>query len=158
MSHHSDARVAGDIMQRTPLTVAAATPLDTLAHQLLDARLDGACVLDDAGQLRGVVTVMDLLFQEQPARPPNVFTFFDAVFSLERRQAREAFVRKLTGSTVAEVMTVEVVTADIDTPLDLIAEWMVQDHLTVVPVVDTEGGLLGVVDKQAMLKAAFSAR
>jgi CBS domain-containing protein len=70
MSHHSDARVAGDIMDRSPLTVSAATSLDTLAHQLLDARLDGACVLNDEQHLRGVVTVMDLLFQEQGGRPP----------------------------------------------------------------------------------------
>jgi CBS domain-containing protein len=157
MSHHSDARVAGDIMDRSPLTVSAATSLDTLAHQLLDARLDGACVLNDEQHLRGVVTVMDLLFQEQPARPPNVFAFFDAVFSLERRSAREEFVRKLTGNTVADVMTVDVTTCEIDTGLDRIAELMVQQHLTVIPVVDADGGLLGVVDKQVMLKAAFSA-
>lgn len=156
MSRHTDARVAGDVMDRTPLTVRGETPLDDLAHRLIKDRLDGACVLDDSGKLVGVVTTMDLIFQEQAARPPHVFAFLDAVFAFDRRRQRRAFIRKLTGNAVADIMTVEVITAQIDTPLSLIAERMVQQHLTVLPVVDSEGSLLGVVDKRAMLHAAFA--
>ncbi len=156
MSRHSDARVAGDVMDRAPLTVSGDTSLDDLAQHLIKGRLDGACVVDDGNRLVGVITTMDLIFQEQQARPPHVFAFLDAVFAFDRRRQRKAFIRKLTGNAVADIMTVDVITAQIDTPLSTIAEQMVEQHLTVLPVVDGDGGLLGMVDKRAMLQAAFT--
>ena len=136
-----------------PTTIAAEATVDTLAQILLDERIDGACIVDDAGQLRGIVTSMDLIYQEQPVHLPSFFVFLEALIPIGGTSADE--MRKLAGATIAEIMTTEVISVTPETPLDEVATLMVEKHLTLLPVVEA-GRLVGLIDKRAMLKAAFA--
>ena len=75
-------------------------------------------------------------------------TYVDvSVEELERictlaRQAQE----RLFGSAVcADVMTREVITANYDTPVSKVWEWMVQHRIRSVPVVEPKGFVLGII-------------
>lgn len=144
---------AKDIMDRTPRTVDPNLAVKELADLLLNERLDGVCVCE-GGRLMGVVTAMDLIFQEKPVHLPSFFLFLDAMIPLESRRHAEQEFRKITGARVADIMTTEPRTVDPDTPLDEIARLMVDEHFTLVPVVEGDR-LVGVIDKPAMLRVAF---
>ncbi len=145
---------ASDIMDRTPPTVAPDVLVKDLARRLLDERLDGVCVVED-GQLAGVVTAMDLIFQEQPVHLPSFFVFLDALIPLENPRRAEHDLEKIAGARVADIMSTDVRTATPNTPAEELARMMVEHHLSIVPVVDGRR-LAGVVDKRGMLRAAFT--
>lgn len=146
---------AHEIMDRSPLTVAQDLEVGELAQWLLETRADGAIVVDGRTVL-GVVTAMDLVFQEKRVQLPTLVAFMDAVLPLGTRRT-EAELAKITGATVGEIMTTPAVTVPFDTPLGRIATQMVEQHHTLVPV--TQGGVLvGVIDKRAVLSAVFGAR
>lgn len=142
MEHARDVMVAAH-----PVHPALSIP--ELARLLLDEDLDGVCVVRD-DKLVGVVTAMDLVFRRKKVHTPFTFALLDLVLEFGRgRTERE--LEKITAATVGQLMTADVVTARPDTPLDEIATWMVEQHLTVVPVLD-DGQLVGVVTKPAIVR------
>jgi CBS domain-containing protein len=144
---------ASDVMDREVLTVSPGTQVRELASRLLDEKRDGACVVDH-GKLVGVVTEMDLIFQEQPVHLPSFFVFFDAVIPLERPSHVQHELDKLLGAEVKDIMSTDLITVLPTTPLEEVAATMVRRHTGYVPVVEG-GGVIGVVTKRAVLKAAF---
>ncbi len=146
---------AAAFMESPPLTVAPEAPVPALARLLLDTGADGACVVDAAGALVGVVTTMDLVFREKKVHLPTFFAFMDAVLPLGADRT-EAELKKISGTTVAEIMTATVRTVGPEARLDTVAALMVEEHLSVVPVVDG-GRLVGVVTKPGLLRATATA-
>jgi CBS domain-containing protein len=142
-----------DIMDPSPCTVTPDVSVRDLAQRLLQRRDEGACVVQD-GRLVGVVTTMDLIFQEQPVHLPSFLTFFDAVIPLERPSHTQHEVEKLLGLSVKDIMTTDLITLGAETRLDEIAARMVKKHTGYIPIVDGDR-LLGVVTKPAVLRAAF---
>ena len=117
---------------------------------MLDEHLDGALVIRDQ-QLVGVVTAMDLVFRESELPAPHAFVFLDLVWQVGGRRAEEALA-KITGVTVDAIMTTDLVTATPETSLRQIATWMVEKHLTVIPVIDADKRLIGMVTKPALVR------
>lgn len=145
---------AADVMDPTPLTVPPDMTVTALAGLLLSRSADGACVVVD-GDLRGVVTTMDLVFQCRPPHLPTFFHFLEALIPLENVQRVEHDLKKLAGATVADVMTTPVITAVEDEPVAQVAEKMVTRHLSLVPVLDAGGQLIGAVTKAGILRKAY---
>lgn len=144
--------LASALMDPRPLVVEPATPVAQLARLLFEQNAEGACVLE-SGRLVGVVTAMDLLFQEKDPRVPTIFAFMDAVVPLGWKKV-EAELAKIAGVTVGEIMSHPPIVIGPRADLHTIATLMVERHLTMLPVVE-DGLLLGVVDKRAALRAAL---
>jgi CBS domain-containing protein len=149
-------KVARDVMDTNPLAVSPQTRVQDLAARLNQIHGDGACVVD-AGKLVGVVTTMDLLYKEKRLHLPTFFYLLDVVVPLENPFRTQREVEKITAATAADIMTPDPYTVPPDAPLDAVAARMIDDHLTLVPVVDG-GRLVGVVTKPAMLREAFGLR
>lgn len=143
---------ARDIMIEA-LTVVPARSVRDLAVLLLERGLDGACVVENA-QLVGVVTTMDLVFQEKQVHLPTILNFLDFAIPLEPPSRLRAELDKIAGTTVEQIMSREPVTVEPDRPVSEVARMMVDQHLTIVPVVE-DGVLLGMITKQALLRAVL---
>lgn len=142
-------QTARDLM--TPaLIVSPETALHDLAQLLLDNGADGACVTEH-GQLVGVITAMDLVFTQRVVQGPTTFTLFELVVAIGQARAEREFLRT-TASHVEQLMTREVVSVTPDTPVGELAARMVDQHLTVLPVVSADEGLLGVVTKAGLVR------
>jgi CBS domain-containing protein len=148
------AHSAREIMDPVPRTVTPDTEVRTLAALLLAERLDGTCVVDEAGALVGVVTTMDLVFQERPVHLPSFFALLDAFVPTESGRSVERDIQRISGARVADIMSTDIETVSPDTPVREVATRMVDHHHTLLPVVDG-GRLVGVVDKRCMLKVAL---
>jgi predicted transcriptional regulator len=146
-------KTARDVMEPPSFTVEPGMPVAELARILHDRQLDGVCVVQD-GALVGVVTAMDLVFKEKRLHLPTMIYFLDIWFPLELPGRQQHEAEKIAAAKVDTLMTRDVVTAAPGTPLEEVASWMVEQHLSLVPVV--EGGkLVGVITKPRILQAAF---
>lgn len=144
---------AHEIMNRTPYTVTADASVADLARGLLEHSSDGAVVVKGR-EVIGVVTAMDLVFQEKKVHLPTFIAFMDAVFPVGSRRT-EAELAKITGATVEEIMSSPAITVEFDAALDAVATIMVEQHITVVPVTQ-DGVLVGVIEKPDVLRAVLA--
>jgi len=144
---------AKEIME-APFSVEPELPVLSLAKQLLEKRLDGACVVED-GKLLGVVTSMDLIFQEKNPHLPPMLTFMDIMIPLESPSRIKQELKKIAGVWVKDIMTTYPYTVKPETSLADIATMMVEKHITILPVLEEEQKLVGIVTKSDVLRAAF---
>jgi CBS domain-containing protein len=145
---------AREIMVKA-LSVVPKKSVRELVELLLRERSDGACVVDEEGQLVGVVTTMDLVFQEKRVHLPSILSFMDFAIPLEPPQRLRDELEKISGTRVAEIMSDKPIFVGPSVPMSEVATLMVEQHLTLIPVVE-DGRLIGVVTKEALLRAAFN--
>jgi CBS domain-containing protein len=138
---------ARDIMTRDVSTVPESMPIEQLAKAFSDTRVSGFPVLDEEGNLVGVVTESDLIHQNQRLHIPTTVALFDAVFVLGSSKRLEEEMRRMTATEVGEIMTRNPVTVSGGTPVDEIATLMAEKHIHTLPVLDEDGRLVGVVGK-----------
>jgi CBS domain-containing protein len=141
-----------DIMVEA-LTVAPECSVSDLARLLLERGCDGACVVE-SDRLVGVVTTMDLVFQEKQVHLPSILSFMDFAIPLEPPSRLRAELDKIAGTTVGEIMTREPVVVEPERLVSEVARSMVDEHLTIVPVIEGDT-LVGMITKPALLRAVF---
>jgi CBS-domain-containing membrane protein len=110
-------------------------------------------VLDKSGRLAGIVTQTDLVERDKPLHIPTVISLFDWVFYLESEKSFRDEVKRISARKVGEICTREVVTCGPDTPVEQIATLMVDNKAHLVPVVDDENTVLGVVARLDIIRS-----
>lgn len=139
-------------MQRDVKTVGPDATVRQVAEILADAAYSGLPVVDDDGNLVGVVTEADLLMRAKRLNLPSFFPFIGGIILLEPPDRFEAELRKATGALVKEVMTTDVVTVTEDTPLHELATIMIDKKVNRLPVVDGRK-LVGIVTRDDLIRA-----
>lgn len=142
---------ASELMDDQFETVSSTDSVARVARLLYERDLDGVCVVDD-GKLVGVVTSMDVIFQEKHVEVPHYVHVLNRVLPVERK--RQAELDKASGTRVGDIMTPEALGVRYDATLADVASLMVEKHITVVPVLK-DGRLAGVIDKKQVLREAL---
>lgn len=145
-------KTARDIMTREAVTVTTDTPLDELARAFSERRVSGFPVVDVEGNLVGVVTESDLIHQNQRLHIPTAVAIFDAVIVLGSSRRLEEEIRRLSATTVGEIMTPNPVTVREESPVSEVAGLMADTSVHTVPVVDEGGRLVGVIGKLDIIR------
>jgi CBS domain-containing protein len=117
---------AGAIMTENLLTVGPEASIEEAIELLLNEQISGLPVVDEAGRLVGVITEFALL----------------AV----------AYDQRVKNQTVAEHMTTEVITADVDDPISRVADLCIVHRVRRVPVMK-DGRLAGIIARRDVLRA-----
>lgn len=143
---------ASELMNPEPTVVSPDMSARDLAVLLLEQRLDGVCVVVD-GELRGVVTTMDLVRREAHMASQPYVTLLDRMVPGGRRR-KESALNRAVGGTVGELMSSPPKVARYDDSLEEIAALMVEDHITVVPVTH-DSRLVGVIYKADIIRATL---
>jgi CBS domain-containing protein len=144
---------AKDIMTKDVITVKPDTSIEELASLLVEHQISGAPVVDESGNLYGIVTENDLISRSKRLHIPTVVSFLDAAIYLESSKKFEQEVKRLTATKVGEICTRKVVTIPEDTSIMDIATTMDEKKVYLLPVV-RNGKVLGIVGKRDMVKAA----
>lgn len=139
-----------EIMTRNVATVSGATGVRHAARTMLNQGVSGLPVLDDEGGLAGIVTEGDLM-----RRAELGISREDRKLMSAEQRAR-AYVKSHSWS-VADVMTLDPVTVEEDTPVDRAAALMVKHGIKRLPVI-REGRLVGIVSRADLLRAIATAR
>jgi CBS domain-containing protein len=144
-------KTAQDIMSAEPITVTPETEVIQAARILLEKGINGLPVVDEAGNLLGILCQSDLIAQQKRLPLPSLFTFLDGVFPLSSVKQVEREMRKIAAVTVVDAMTANPVTVAPDNTIETVAALMVDNNFHTVPVVDA-GRLVGVIGKADILR------
>ena len=133
------------------ITVTQDMDIAGAAKILLDNRINGVPVVDDSGQLVGILCQSDLITQQKKLPIPTLFTFLDGLIRLTSMKQLEKQVGKIAALTVSEAMTPKPVTVKLDTRLETVAALMVDSNFHTLPVVE-DSNLVGVIGKEDVLR------
>ena len=140
-----------EIMTEKPITVTIRTEIFKAAKILLDHRINGMPVVDDAGKLVGIICQSDIIAQQKKLPVPSLFSFLDGYISLGSTKNLEKEVRKIFATAVEDAMTPNPVTVTPESEIETVAALMVDENFHTLPVVQ-DGVLVGVVGKEDVLR------
>jgi CBS domain-containing protein len=139
---------AKDIMTKDVITVKPATTIEELSQTLIKHNISGVPVVNDAGDLIGIVTENDLISQNKRLHIPTVMRLFDAFVFLERPSNIEKEVKRMAAIIVDDIYTKKVITVTEDTPVEDIATLMSEKKIHLIPVIEGKRvhGIIGKID------------
>jgi len=142
---------ARDVMISPVVTVMPNCSVKELAQTLLKHHISGVPVVDFQGRLVGIVSEGDLLHRSEAGterRSPWL-----RLMTADETLAAEYI--KAHSRKVADIMVRDVVTADLETPLDEIATLMETNSIKRVPIV-SNGQLVGIVSRANLIQVVAS--
>jgi CBS domain-containing protein len=143
--------IVGEMMLRDVPTVHRDTPLVTTIERLLETAKRRVVVVDDAGQVVGIITDGDVLRRAAQRDRPGALRSLLDWFSGERQP--EGVELATAGRTAADIMTSPVVTVAPETPLAEAIRLMIAHRIKRLPVVASDGQLVGMVGRAGVLAA-----
>jgi CBS domain-containing protein len=142
---------AGDVMTKEVITVKKETTIRELAELFARHRISSAPVVDNSGAMIGIVTETDLVEQDKNLHIPTVISLFDWVIYLESDKKFEKELKKMTGQTVGDIFTEEVVQVSSTTPVSDLADLISSRKINSIPVVDGNR-LVGIVSRIDLIR------
>lgn len=144
---------AGDIMTPDPVSVTESTGVQELAQVLLDSHHHGVPVVDPENRLVGMVTDADLVDTNKRIHLPTVVTILDILIPIAGFKQYAEDLRKATATTAGDLCTrgVDYVLPDAD--MNDVATLLSEHHIHMVPVLDEEEKLLGVITNTDIIRA-----
>jgi len=145
------ALTAADVMSRDVLAIPRQMSLRAAAHQMVQARVSGAPVVDEQGRCVGVLSMTDLARwldrgEQAPRRPAPAPRCFCSDWQVIDPEG-------LPPDPVSRYMTADPVTATPDTPVGALARRMLDAHVHRVIIVGPAGRPVGIVSSTDFLAA-----
>lgn len=136
-----------EIMTTTVLTVSPSTTLKDAAELMLEHRISGMPVVSTNGEVLGILSETDILFKERlrDTHRPGVFA--------RHSDAAASDALKVTARTVGAAMTMPAITIQADRPVAEAASTMLERGINRLPVVDSQGQLVGLVTRTDLVRA-----
>ncbi len=141
---------AKDIMTKDVITVKPTATIGDLARILMEYRISGTPVVDEDGNLMGIVTENDLISKNRKLHIPTILRLFDAFIPLGTSRM-EKEIKRMTAFTVGEICSRDVVTADENMTIEDVATIMTDKNIHLLPVLK-EGRLVGIIGKKDIIK------
>ena len=146
-------KTVADVMTRDPICVRPETPLNEAIKILVERRISGLPVVNEAGKLVGILSETDLMWQETGVTPPAYIMFLDSVIYLENPARYERDLHKALGQTVGEVMTAEPLAIAPEKSLREAAQLMHEDGVRRLPVTDADSRVIGILTRGDVIRA-----
>ena len=141
-----------DAMTPDPITVLPETPVTDVAGVMIDNGIGGVPVVNSEGDLLGIITESDLIVQDTDVKFPSFVHFLDGyVFVPGSIHRFEEKFRKAVAATAEDLMTVDVITVDVDDSAEDAATLMSKKKLKRFPVI-SEGQLVGIITMRDIVK------
>lgn len=123
---YTPAKVAGDLMNRPVVAASKTTTARDLAIQMFLGGFSGMPITDRDGKIVGLVTEFDII-----------------------HAARQG--KALATTTAQDIMTYDVISVDVNVPIEEVVAILEQERILRVPVTE-EGRLVGVISRPDVLR------
>lgn len=144
---------AKEIMVKDVITVKLDTTIEELSDILLENGISGAPVVDDDNRLLGVVSEADIIVKDADLHFPRVFKLLGGIIYLESLNKFKKDLFKHMATKVKDIMTDKVKTARADTPVNKIANIMLEKNINRVPVVDDQNRVIGIIARSDIVRS-----
>jgi CBS domain-containing protein len=141
-----------DIMTEDVIRVQPDTPVSTVARLFREKALSGLPVVDEEGELVGIVTEVDLIARHARPHFPAYVQFLDSIIYLESTKRYEESMRRILATAVSDLMTTPVQSVEPEMEVQDLAAFMVEHRVNPVPVVSEDGDLVGIVSHTDVLE------
>jgi CBS domain-containing protein len=139
-------------MTPDPVTVSQETSVTDVAKIMVDRNIGGIPVVDETGELVGIVTESDLIVQDTDVKFPSFVSFLSGyVFVPGSVHRFEEKFRKAVAATAGEVMTEDLVTVDAGDSVERVATMMSHKKMKRFPVIK-DGSLVGIITMADVVK------
>ncbi|MEI6205332.1 MAG: CBS domain-containing protein [Desulfuromonadales bacterium] len=135
-----------EIMTKDVITVRGSTTVREMAEIFDKMRFGSLPLVDNDGNLAGIVTASDLIEQGRPLHIPTVISLFDWVIPLESERTLEKDLKRITAQTAAELAATDVATVAATDLVSVAAEIMSSRKLHALPVVEGKK-VVGIVSR-----------
>jgi len=135
-----------DVMSPRVISVAPDTKVDAIARLLIDNDISGVPVVDGLGRIVGVVTESDLIVRNAELHFPRFLQILDSRIYVQSARHFEEELRRMLGTTAADVMSTPAIVVAPDDPLERAATLMVEKKVNPLPVVKG-GRLVGIISR-----------
>jgi CBS domain-containing protein len=141
---------ARQIMTPNPVTVGPGSTIAEVARLLVEHRISGLPVVNGNSEVLGIVTQTDLFLKQK--RVPFSMTSAPVLFDewADPQQLPEQF-HAAEGKTVEEIMTRDVICADVDSEVGALASLMMEHHVKRIPILEN-GKLAGIVTRHDLIQ------
>jgi CBS domain-containing protein len=147
-------KTIAEVMTPNPISINPQKPLQEAIKILVENRISGLPVVDEAGKLIGVISESDLMWQETGVEPPPYIMFLDSVIYLQNPTRHDKEIHKVLGETVGEVMTDRPITITGDRSIKEAARIMHEKKIRRLIVVDEQDEkVIGIVTQGDIIRA-----
>ena len=141
-----------DLMRADVPIASASDSIATVARLLAESGLPGVPVVDDDGEIVGIVTEKDIIAREADVEVPTPLPFLDAIFLLDGGRDFDEDLRHVLAVTAGDLMTSPVYNVLDTATLSQVATLMVDEGVNPVPVVDASRQLVGIVSRADLVR------
>jgi CBS domain-containing protein len=137
-----------DIMTKNVVTIKEATTVREMAAIFSTGNFGSLPIVDEAGNLTGIVSASDLVEQDRPLHIPTVISLFDWIIPLGGEGTLQRDLDKITAQTAGELASTDIVTVSPSDTVSAAAEIMSSKKLHALPVVEGKKlvGMLSRID------------
>jgi CBS domain-containing protein len=133
-----------NVMSTDVATVREGTPFKDVVRALTRRDVSAVPVVDDTGHVLGVVSEADLLIKQGTQE-------YDFSRSLLAWWRGRRHLRRATATTASQLMTKPAITVDANSTVAGAARILSEHNVKRLPVVDTEGRIVGIVSRKDLL-------
>lgn len=137
------------VMTSPILTISPGASLRQAIEMMLEKRVSGLPVVNEIGQLVGIISEGDLLHRSELGTEKHRSKWLD--FLLGPGRSASDYIQSHS-RRVSDVMTTDIVTVAETTPLEEVVQIMEKRRIKRVPVV-RDGGVSGIVTRSDLLRA-----
>lgn len=124
-----------ELMSVPAVTTTRAALVGQVARLLIESGTSGVPVVDDGGELVGIVTESDLVVKHAHVHGPTYLGILGGIIPFETRRQDEE-LRRALGVTAGDVMTIKVNSIGPDADVDDAATLMVEEGARTVVVIE----------------------
>lgn len=147
-----------DIMTQDVISITVDTPVSTVADLIFDKNLTGMPVVDPERHVVGIVTEYDLLSRGEHIHIPSYMKLLSQLKVAGDKGNVQQSIEQIQSLKAEDIMTKPVVTISPETEVSEAARIFSEDRINPLPVVDTDGKLVGIVSRADIVKLFKSVR
>ncbi len=141
-----------EVMTPNPITVEPQTALNEAIKIMAEKKISGLPVVNGEGNLIGVLSETDLMWQETGIEPAPYIMILDSIIYLQNPARHEKEIHKALGQTVGEVMSDNPISISPEKSLREAARLMHDKKIRRLPAIDSEGKVVGILTRGDIIR------
>ncbi len=141
-----------DVMRRDLTSIPPTTKIGRVIELMERMRISELIITDNDFKVEGIIT--DGIIMRSAL--PRYFSYLDTTAYLPDLDEFARGVKELSEKEVSSIMLKDIYVIYEDTKVLDLVEVMIGRRLKILPVIDKEGRLVGVVDRPSMFKKALA--